>query len=213
MTDITIIGSGNMARSIGTRAIAAGRRLQILDRDPAKAAALATDLGAGVTSGETDAVPAGHIVVLAIPYDAARETVAGYGANLAGKIVVDITNPIDFSTFDALLVAPGTSAAEEIARLAAPGAIVVKAFNTTFAGPLAVGSVAGAPLDVFIASDSDAAAAAVASFVADAGLRPIVVGPLRRSRELEGFQLLIMTLQINPALENFNWNTALAVLV
>lgn len=213
MTDITIIGSGNMARSIGIRAVAAGRSLQILDRDPAKAALLAADLGTGVTAGATDAVPAGDIVVLALPYDAAREVVTRYGVDLAGRTVVDITNPIDFSTFDALVVAPGTSAAEEIAALAAPGVTVVKAFNTTFAGPLAAGSVAGIPVDVFIASDSDEAAAAVASFAADAGLRPIVVGPLRRARELEGFQLLIMTLQVNPALETFNWNTGLTVLV
>jgi predicted dinucleotide-binding enzyme len=213
MTDITIIGSGNMARGIGTRAVVAGRSLQILDRDPAKAQALATELGATVTAGSTDAAPAGSIVVLALPYDAAKEVVARYGAALAGKTVIDITNPIDFTTFDSLVVAPGTSAAEEIAALAAPGVNVVKAFNTTFAGTLVAGSVAGLPLDVFIASDSEEAGAAVASFVTDAGLRPIVVGPLRRARELEGFQFLIMTLQVNPAFESFNWNTALKVLV
>ncbi|MBC7441546.1 MAG: NAD(P)-binding domain-containing protein [Ramlibacter sp.] len=213
MTDITIIGSGNMARGIGTRAVAAGRSLQILDRDPAKAEALAGELGAGVTSGAAESVPAGDIVVLALPYDAAREVVTRFGAALAGKTVIDITNPVDFTTFDSLVVAPGTSAAEEIAALAAPGVNVVKAFNTTFAGTLVAGSVAGLPLDVFIASDSEEAAAAVASFVTDAGLRPIVVGPLRRARELEGFQFLAMTLQVNPAFESFNWNTGLKVLV
>ncbi len=213
MTDITIIGSGNMARGIGTRAVAAGRSLQILSRDEAKATTLAAELGAGVTSGPADAVPAGNIVVLAVPYDAAREIVTLLGAALAGKTVIDITNPIDFSTFDSLVVAPGTSAAEELAALAAPGVTIVKAFNTTFAGPLAAETVAGEPLDVFIASDSDEAAAAVASFVQDAGLRPIVAGPLRRARELEGFQLLIMTLQANPAFATFNWNTSLKVLV
>lgn len=213
MTDITIIGSGNMARGIGTRAVAAGRSLQILAQDETKAAALAAELGDSVTTGPADAVPAGSIVVLAVPYDAARQIVTRLGASLAGKTVVDITNPIDFSTFDTLVVAAGTSAAEELAALAAPGANIVKAFNTTFAGPLAAGSVAGEPLDVFIASDSDEAAAAVAAFAADAGLRPIAAGPLRRSRELEGFQLLVMALQANPALDAFNWNTSLKVLV
>lgn len=213
MTDIVIIGSGNMARGIGTRAVAAGRSVQILGQDLPKAAALAAELGVSVTSGPVDFTSVdGDIVVLAVPYDAARALVTGYGAALAGKTVIDITNPVDFTTFDSLTVAPGTSAAEELADLAADGVNVVKAFNTTFAGTLVAGSVAGQTLDVFVASDSDTAKAAVASFVTDAGLNPIDVGPLRRARELEGFQLLIMTLQANPAHASFNWNTAVKVL-
>jgi predicted dinucleotide-binding enzyme len=212
MTDITIIGSGNMARGIGTRAVVAGRSLQILDRDTSKAEALAAELGGGVTAANLSAGAAGSIVVLAVPYDAAKEIVTNLGAALAGKTVIDITNPVDFSTFDSLVVAPGTSAAEELAALAAPGVNIVKAFNTTFAGSLVEGAVAGQPLDVFIASDSAEASAAVAAFVTAAGLRPLEVGPLRRARELEGFQFLVMTLQVNPAFESFNWNTGIKIL-
>jgi 8-hydroxy-5-deazaflavin:NADPH oxidoreductase len=211
MSDIVIIGSGNMARGIGTRAVAAGRSLQILDRDPAKAQALAAELGADVTGGAIDAASLGDIVVLALPFDAAKEVVTALGAALDGKTVIDITNPVDFTTFDSLVVAPGSSAAEEIATLV-PAAHVVKAFNTTFAGTLIAGAVEGLPLDVFVASDSDEAKAAVVSFVTDAGLRPIDVGPLRRARELEGFQFVLMTLQANPAFETFNWNTGLKIL-
>lgn len=211
MTDITIIGSGSMARGIGIRAVVAGRSVQILDREAAKAAALATELGANVTSGAIDTEPAGGIVVLALPFDAAKEVVIALGAPLAGKTVIDITNPVDFTTFDSLVVGPGSSAAEEIAALV-PAADVVKAFNTTFAGTLVEGVVGGLPLDVFVASDSDEAKAAVVSFVTDAGLRPIDVGPLRRARELEGFQFVIMTLQANPAFDAFNWNTGLKIL-
>ena len=212
MTDITIIGSGNMARGIGTRAVAAGRSVQILDRDIDKAEALASELGSTVTSGVLGSAIDGGIVVLALPYDAAKEVAVAQSAALAGKTVIDITNPVDFSTFDSLVVAPGTSAAEEIAALI-PASAVVKAFNTTFAGTLVSGAVANVPLDVFIASDDADAKAAVASFVTDAGLRPIDVGPLRRARELEGFQFVIMTLQANPAFDTFNWNTGLNVLV
>ena len=212
MTDITIIGSGNMARGIGTRAVAAGRSVQILDRDIAKADALASELGGVAISGVLGSGIDGDIVVLALPYDAAKEVAVAQSAALAGKTVIDITNPVDFSTFDSLVVAPGTSAAEEIAALI-PASAVVKAFNTTFAGTLVSGAVANVPLDVFIASDSADATAAVASFVTDAGLRPIDVGPLRRARELEGFQFVIMTLQANPAFDTFNWNTSLNVLV
>ena len=212
MTDIVIIGSGNMARGIGTRAVAAGRSVQILDRDIAKAEALASELGDGASSGVLGSAIDGDIVVLALPYDAAKEVAVAQSAALAGKTVIDITNPVDFSTFDSLVVAAGTSAAEEIAALI-PASAVVKAFNTTFAGTLVSGAVAEVPLDVFIASDSADAASAVASFVTAAGLRPINVGPLRRARELEGFQFVIMTLQANPEHDTFNWNTSLNVLV
>jgi predicted dinucleotide-binding enzyme len=211
MSDITIIGSGKMARGIGTRAVAAGRSLQILDRDPAKAEALAAQLGDAVTAGAIDGASLGDIVVLALPFDAAKDVLASLGAALDGTTVIDITNPVDFATFDSLVVAPGSSAAEELAALV-PAANVVKAFNTTFAGTLVEGTVDGLPLDVFVASDSDEARAAVVSFVTDAGLRPIDVGPLRRARELEGFQFVLMTLQANPAFETFNWNTGLKIL-
>jgi hypothetical protein len=210
MNTITIIGTGNMARGIAARALAAGRNVELLNRDAAKAEAVAAELGAGVTSGTVGQAPAGDIVVLAVPFDAAKDVVTSYGEALAGKTVIDITNPVNFETFDSLVVAPGTSAAEEIAALT-PGN-VVKAFNTTFAGALMAGETAGQQLDGFIAGDNADATAAVASLMADGGMRPLVVGPLKRSRELEGFQFLIMTLQANPAFETFNWNTGLKII-
>jgi predicted dinucleotide-binding enzyme len=211
MTDITIIGSGNMARAIGTRAVAAGRELQILDRTPDNAAKLAAELGGNTTSGGLGDIPDGDIVVLALYFGPAKEVATHYGDTLSGKTVIDIGNPINTDTFDSLVVESGTSAAEEIAKLL-PGAHVVKAFNTTFAGPLAAGSAGGMPLDVFIASDSETAGNEVAAFAAAAGLRPLKVGGLHHARELEGFQLLIMALQANPAYENFNWGTGLKVI-
>jgi len=210
MSTITIIGNGNMARGIATRALAAGRTVEILGRDEAKAQALAGELAGTVTSGTVAQAPAGDVVVLALPFDAAKDVVTGYGDALAGKTVVDITNPVNFETFDSLVVAPGTSAAEEIAALTP--ASVVKAFNTTFAGALVAGETSGHALDVFIAGDDETATSAVASLVADGGMRPIVAGPLKRSRELEGFQFLVMTLQANPAFETFNWNTGLKII-
>ena len=111
MSTITIIGTGNMARGIATRALAAGRTVELLNRDAGKAAALASELGGNTTSGTVGQAPAGDIVVLAVPFDAAKEIVTAYGDALAGKTVVDITNPVNFETFDSLVVAPGTSAA------------------------------------------------------------------------------------------------------
>lgn len=211
MTDITIIGNGNMARGIATRAVAAGKNVEILGQDAAKAQALAGQLGAGVTAGTTASAPQGSIVVLAVPFDAAKAVVSAYGDQLSGKTIVDITNPVNFETFDSLVVAPGSSAAEEIAALAPAGASVVKAFNTTFAGTLVAGESGGQPLDVFISGDDAEATAAVSTFVGAAGMRPLVVGPLKRSRELEGFQFVLMTMQANPAFADFNWDTGLLI--
>jgi predicted dinucleotide-binding enzyme len=211
MTDITIIGSGNMAKAIGTRALAAGREVQILDRTPDNASRLAAELGGNTASGGLNEVPSGDIVVLALYFGPAKEVATHFGDTLSGKTVVDISNPVNSESFDSLVVEPGTSAAEEIAALL-PGARVVKAFNTTFAGPLAAGSVAGIPLDVFIASDSEGARQEVAAFVSAAGLRPLQVGGLQHARELEGFQLLVMGLQLNPAYETFNWGTGLKII-
>jgi predicted dinucleotide-binding enzyme len=69
--------------------------------------------------------------------------VSPYGHQLDGKVIVDITNPVDFATFDSLVTPAQSSAAEEIAKVAPAGAKVVEAFNTTFAGTLLTGQVAG----------------------------------------------------------------------
>ena len=207
---ISIIGAGNMAGGIATRALAGGHRVRLTDRDAAKAKALAEDLrgrvpGADVEPGAADEA---DIVVLALPFAAAEEVAAANRDELAGKIVVDISNPVDFGTFDSLVVPPGTSAAEQIAA-AAPGARVVKAFNTTFAGNLVAGEAGGLPLDVFIAGDDAEAKQAVADLAASGGLRPVDAGPLRRARELEGFQFLHMTLQQGLGT---NWSSAIKIL-
>ena len=117
-------------------------------------------------------------MVLAVYYPDAREAVEQYGDALAGKVVIDITNPVNES-FDGLVTPPDGSAAQELAR-SAPGARVVKAFNTTFAGTLSEGRVADQPLDVFIAGDDEDAKATVARLAEDGGLNPIDAGPLKR---------------------------------
>jgi predicted dinucleotide-binding enzyme len=110
-------------------------------------------------------------------------------------VLVDVTNPVDLSTLEPLDVAPFRSGAEVIADVAPEGAHVVKAFNTTFAGTLVAGSVAGHPLDIFIAGDDEDAKATVTQLVSDGGLRPIDAGPLARARELEALGYLHMVVQ------------------
>jgi 8-hydroxy-5-deazaflavin:NADPH oxidoreductase len=131
--------------------------------------------------------------VLALWYAAVDDVLRRYGDQLAAKVVVDITNPIDVESFEPLALEAG-SAAQEIAAKA-PGAKVVKAFNTTFAGPLREGRVAGHPLDVLIASDDAAAKQTLSRIVTDGGMRPIDAGPLKRAREIEALGYLHMVLQ------------------
>jgi predicted dinucleotide-binding enzyme len=212
MEQITIIGSGNMARAIAVRMLKARRSVQILGRNGEKTRELVEILGAGAQGGGEGAIIEGGIVFLAVPYAEAKKSLVFYGETLAGKVIVDVSNPVDLATFDSLVTPAGTSAAEEIALHASPEAFVVKAFNTCFAKPLELGSVAGVPLDVFIAGDSEEAKVKVSAVVAASGLRPIDVGPLRRARELEAMMLLVMGLQVSPEHENFNWDTSLNLL-
>jgi NADPH-dependent F420 reductase len=192
---ITIVGTGNMARGIATRTLAGGHDVTLVGTDRAKAEALAGDLG-GQGGGSVQAGDSvgGDAVVLAIPYPAAAAVLDAHRDDLAGAVIVDITNPVDFSTFQPLSLDAG-SAAQEIASAAPDGAKVVKAFNTTFAGTLAEGTVAGQPLDVFIAGDDDGAKATVKQLVEDGGMRAVDAGPLARARELEALGYLHMALQ------------------
>jgi predicted dinucleotide-binding enzyme len=187
--------------------------VRLIDRDPDKAARLAAGLQENTPAVDVQAAGAtgiggADIVVLALPYQAAGQAAAQYAAALSGETLVDISNPVDLSASDSLIVAPGTSAAEQIAA-AAPAARVVKAFNTTFAGTLIAGQASGAPLDVFIAGDDAAAKQAVTDLATSAGLRPIDTGPLKCARELEGLQLLHMTLQQTLGT---NWSSAIKIL-
>jgi NADPH-dependent F420 reductase len=190
--DVTIIGTGNMARGIGSRLIAGGHDVTVLGREASAAEAVVSDIGGGNSGRSGDAITS-DVVVLAVYYRDAEAAVEEYGDGLAGKVLVDITNPVNES-FDGLVTPPDGSAAQELAHRA-PGARVVKAFNTTFAGTLTEGSVAGEPLDVFIAGDDEDAKATVAELAKDGGLNPIDAGPLKRARELEAMGLLHMTLQ------------------
>lgn len=192
---ITIIGAGNMGRSIGTRAIAGNHEVEILDRDPAEARALADQLGGSASVLDPSAAFGGEIVVFAVYYPGIKDAVEQYADRLGGKVVVDITNPVDTETWDGLATAAGSSSAEEVAQLVPQGTPVVKAFNTTFAPTLLAGEVDGQQLDVLIAGDDDGAKQRVSQLVADGGLRPIDVGPLGRAQQLEQLGFLHISIQ------------------
>jgi 8-hydroxy-5-deazaflavin:NADPH oxidoreductase len=214
---VTLIGAGNMARGIASRSLAGGHTVRLIDRSHKKAIDLADELrkstpatpGAEVHASDAIGVEDADVVVLALPYPAGRDIVAEYGTALTGSVLIDICNPVDFSTLDSMVVPPGTSAAEQIAAEAAPGAPVVKAFNTTLAGTLLNGRVAGHPLDVFIAGDDGESKLTVAELVSSGAMRPLDVGPLRRARELEALGFLNITIQQPLGL---NWSSAIKIL-
>lgn len=193
--DVTIIGTGNMARGIGSRVLAGGHNLAVVGKDSERAEAVAADLGGGgsVKTAATGDPVEGDVVVLAVYYPDARAAVEQHGDALADKVVVDITNPVN-ETFDGLVVPPDGSATQELASLGT-GARFVKAFNTTFANTLTAGEVAGQKLDILIAGDDEEAKATVAALARDGGLNPIDAGPQKRARELEALGLLHMVLQ------------------
>jgi len=212
--NITIIGAGNMGRGIGTRAVTGGhsvnfvgRNLEVLDKVAAEVRAFAKD-GAKVSTATLDAAEFGDVVVFAVWYGANLELAKQLGNRLAGKVVVDIANPLN-STFDGLATAPDSSSAEDLAKAIANGAKVVKAFNTTYAGTLLTGEVAGQQLDVFIAGDDADAKSKVAQLVTDGGMRAVDAGPLSRARQIEGMQFLHIVTQ---GTLGTNWGSALKIL-
>jgi 8-hydroxy-5-deazaflavin:NADPH oxidoreductase len=189
--EVLIVGAGNMGGGIGTRVIGGGHTLRITDKDLSKAQKLAAFLNGDATAQPlTDGANRADVVVLALPYPAGHRFAAEWADRLAGKVVVDVANPIDFQTLDALTTPPGKSAAQQVAE-AAPQAKVVKAFNTCFARNLS----AGAPLDVLIAGDDERACGLVGGLAADGGLRPVLVGGLKHAGTLEGMQLLHIKVQ------------------
>jgi 8-hydroxy-5-deazaflavin:NADPH oxidoreductase len=191
--DITIIGTGNMARGIATRALAGGNTVTLLGTERGKAEALAGELSGDVRTGAVGDPLASDVVVLAVWYQVFDDVVGRYGDQLAGRIVVDIANPLDSQTYQPIDVEAG-STAQELAQKV-PGAKVVKAFNTAFAPTLAAGQVGGQPFDVFVASDDEDAKTAVRQIVESGGLRAVDAGPLAHARQLEALGYLHIAVQ------------------
>jgi hypothetical protein len=203
MSIVTVIGAGNMGAAIAGRVIAGGSSVQVLTRDADKAEAAVR----GATYGVIGEPIVGDIVVLALPYPAVADVLDQYAGQLDGKVLVDLTNPVDFATFDSLVVPADSSAAAIIAE-AFPGASVLKAFNTTFAATLATGAVGSTATTVLVAGDDADAKAALTAVVEAGGLRVVDAGSLKRARELEALGFLQLTL---AATEKTSWTTGFAL--
>jgi predicted dinucleotide-binding enzyme len=186
---ISIIGAGNMGQAISGLVTKGGNAVEVFN------------------SSDVDKPITGDMVILAVYYPVVADVLAQRRQQLAGKIVVDITNPMDVQTFDGLTVPADSSATAEIAA-ALPTARVLKAFNTTFAGTLVAGTVGGLPTTVLIAGDDADAKALLTGIVSSGGLRAIDAGGLKRARELEALGFLQITL---AAAEKISWTGGFGV--
>ncbi|MFF5290512.1 NADPH-dependent F420 reductase [Paractinoplanes globisporus] len=189
MTTISIIGSGNMATAIGTRAAKHGHTIELMSRNTAKAQALADQIGNGAVVGTFGARPVGDIVIVAVLYAGAVDVVEHYGDALAGKVLIDITNPFNADASGVVTTA-GNSVSQQIAAVAPEGAHVVKAFNTIFGGVITEDK----PLDAFFAGDSAEAKAQVAAFLESLGMRALDAGGLEMTHVLEWAGILLVGL-------------------
>jgi predicted dinucleotide-binding enzyme len=203
MSTISIIGAGTMATAVAGRIANAGHTVEVVNRDPAKAQALAGKLAGKTITGTYGAAPAGDIVILAVPYGSASAVVADFGDALDGKVIVDLANPVN-ADMTGLAVPAGSSGAQEIAKGLPAGAHVVKAFNTIFGHVLAKGG----HLDAFIAADDAEAKARVSALLESLGLRPLDVGGLHMAQTLEALGLMMIGLAKNGA---GSWNIAMHV--
>jgi 8-hydroxy-5-deazaflavin:NADPH oxidoreductase len=198
---IAILGAGNVGTAVAAKATEAGHDVVVTAASADHAEKAVAGTGARAAGSNAEAVRDAEVVVLAVPHTAVAAIAAELGEELAGKIVVDATNPLNESFSD--LVTAGVSAGEQLqSRL--PDAYVVKAFNTIFAGRHANPEEGGEPLDAFIAGDNGPAKESVGALASSLGYRVIDAGGLRMARSLEEMAFLNITLN---AVNGWSWQS------
>lgn len=190
MTSFSIIGTGTMANAIGGVLADGGNDVTYVAHEQVGTAPLT-----------------GDVVILAVPHAALDGIVGAYRDQLAGKVVVDITNPVDVETFDSLVVPAGSSAGAEL-QTSLPSSSVLKAFNTTFASTLTSKRVGDQPTTVLVAGDDDAAKATLVAAVEAGGVQALDAGSLARAHELEALGFLQLSLAIG---ERVPWTGGFAL--
>jgi len=182
--NITILGAGSMGSAFVKQLTRAGHQVRVTARTAEKAQAIAAAHPGAIAAQPGEALADSSVVIIATGYADAVPALKSLGS-LAGKVVIDITNPLS-ADYMSLTIGHVTSAAEEIAK-AVPEADVVKAFNTVFADVLTDGPSfsSGQTVPVFVASDSERAKQAVKTLVKSIGFNAVDAGPLKNARYLE----------------------------
>ncbi|HEY7282451.1 MAG TPA: NADPH-dependent F420 reductase [Actinomycetota bacterium] len=166
---IAVIGTGRMGTGLATGLAKSGHEVVLGSRDPSAAGAAVERSGASGVVGQAEAVTGAEVVVLAVPWVAVEATIPDLG-DLAGKILIDITNPY----VDGKLQ-PDVPTTERIQQWA-PGARVVKGWNHVYSSNLTRPEVDGQASTVFLAGDDGAAKETVAGLARDIGFDPVDVG-------------------------------------
>ena len=188
---VGIIGSGKVGRALGSWATKVGCAVAFTSRTPEHASQAARDAGAPARALELGLlVRECEVLLLTLPYGEIQRTLEPHQEALAGKILVDVTNPIT-EDHRALRIGHDTSGAEQIARHF-PTARVVKAFNAVFAEVYATHAarIHGRPVSLFYAGDDAPAKQRVRELISRLGFDPVDAGPLQNSRYLEPLSLL-----------------------
>ncbi len=191
--NIGIIGTGNMGGGLGKLWAGKGHKVFFGSRDPEKAKSLVDSVGKNASVGTyAEAAKFGEAVLLATPWGATQEAIKAAGP-LAGKILIDCTNPLT-ADFSALAIGHTTSAAAEIAKWA-PGAKVVKAFNHIYAQIIHSSPQFGSQnASVFYCGDDASAKEVVGRLISEIGFEPIDAGPLTNARYIEPLTELMVHL-------------------
>jgi NADPH-dependent F420 reductase len=191
---IAIIGAGNVGGALAVASTKAGHAVVLAAMDPARAKTAADAAGAQSAASNAEAVDGADVVILAVPGSTLATVAAELGSALDGKVVVDSTNPLNSSYSD--LTTSGVSSAE-LLQQQLPGARVVKAFNTIFAGRHSNPTENGQPLDAFLAGDDTASKVTVSQFADSLGYRVLDAGGLRMARSLE--EMAFLNISLNAA--------------
>lgn len=205
---IAVIGaSGNMGAAISGSLSKGNYRLLLYSKQDDKTSLLLEEIKNSNPNADVEIADCSmeasweaDIIILATPYEATREIAEKIKEVANQKIVISIANPLN-SSYNGLVTAPGTSAAEELQELL-PNSKVVKAFNTTFAADFSNPVIDGKQVDAFIAGNDEDALQIVSEIVSSAGFNPIIAGDLPVSRTLESMQLLLIQLTMKY---HYNW--------
>lgn len=199
---IGILGTGNLALTLGQAWGGAGHQVILAGRDRGKAAATALAIGFHARDVDADRLAAeSEAIVVAISWEGLDEALALAGAPdgaFRGKTILDATNTVDFETGKLKLT---TGSAAEHLAVAAPGARVVKALHL-FAGQSWLTLTSGATQTVAICGDDDEALQDAAALIEALGGTAAVIGGLDKARQLEdvaGFVMALAAAGSNPA--------------
>lgn len=200
---IAIIGAGNVGKALGASLVRAGHDLTYATRHIEESRTAADAVGGEAAATAVEAAGWADAVILAVPWSGAEGVARAIAPAVAGKLVVDATNPLT-ADYSALATEGGKAGAERIAALV-PGARVAKAFNTVFAGLQGDPAAHGVVLDLLYATDDEIAVREMADLGASLGFRPVHVGPLARASELEAMAFLNIQMQMR---QGGDWRTA-----